>query len=86
VRLAHLLKMTLIEFVMKICLVREDQASVKIPGGEVKVPCDACKAKCVEQQVTLHSFSNVFKHLFKNIIIVTMNMKLWTTDFLKSNT
>ena len=81
-RLAHLLKMTLKEFVMKICFVREDQASVKIPGGEVKVPCDACKAKCVEQQVALHSFSNVFKHLFKNIILVTNDMKLWTKDFL----
>ena len=30
--------------------------SVKIPGVEVKFPCGACEAICVEQQVTLHSF------------------------------
>ena len=31
-------------------------ASVKVPGEEVKFPCGACEARCVEQQVTLHSF------------------------------
>ena len=72
----------LVDFVMKICFVREGIASVKIPGGEVKFPCGACKARCVKQQVTLHSCGTTFKHFFKHINLFKMNMiKLQTTNF-----
>ena len=38
-------------------------AGVKVPGVEVKFPCGACEAICVEQQVTPHSFYPLFKVL-----------------------
>ena len=53
-------------------------ASVKVPGVEVKFPCGACEARCVEQQVTPHSFCPPFKVF---LIFNTVNLKWYINLF-----
>ena len=55
-------------------------AGVKVPGVEVKFPCGACEARCVEQQVTPHSFCPPFKVLF--LVFNTVNFK-WHINLFK---